>query len=65
MIERMRVPRVPQRVRRAGSDLAGVDDAAVNFSTGRLNVRHDADLIDMGAFEAAVIKAGFVLKPGG
>lgn len=45
------------RVQRAGGNLAGFDDAAENFSTGRLDVRHDADVIVMGAVEAAVTQS--------
>ena len=63
MVEGMTCGSCAARVQRAVGNLAGVDEAGVNFATGRLNVQFDAALTGVAAFQAAVTKAGYVLNP--
>ena len=52
-------PSCVNTIERALGALAGVERASVHFSTGRIEVDHDASVIDGAELQRAVAAAGY------
>ena len=56
-------PTCASTVKRALAGLAGVEDVEVHYTTGRVEIEYDPDVVDPAAFTSTIENQGYTPQP--